>query len=580
MDVEALTALDPTPGRPGAVAAVRLRRGVRRVRLRKIAPLQSLAGTARLRTLRRPVRLGVACILSALVAGCGRADAGGGGTVVVGMRNDFGGFNPITNSDLYTGEVINFGLYTPLIRYDANLKISPWLAESWDEQGDTAVVFHLRHDVRWHDGPPVTAEDVAFTFDRAKQPESASLLASAFLSNVASVEVIDSFTVRFRYVCPHAQALEDFWWAPAPKHLLENTAAADLRNAPFNRAPVGSGPYRFVEWRANERLVLERNPDFPDALGGPPAVERLILRIIPDASTMLTELITGAIQVDVPVLPDQVESIRADSRLKLIAYPGRTVYYLGWNDARPPFDDARVRRALALAIDRREIIDALLHGQGVLATSPIPPWSPVYPAGVEPVPFSPDVAGRLLDAAGWKDRDGDGIRENRAGNPLRFTLLTADDQLRRSVVEVVQSQLRRVGADIDVRVVEFQTMIADHRNRDFDAIFTNWILDNFQVAASPFALFHSSQADVPRSANRSGVRDPTLDRLIEQAAAATDPDEQTRIWRDFIARLQDRQPVTFMFWLNELAGVSASVGGVTMDPRGELLTVGNWTASR
>lgn len=530
-----------------------------------------------------PVQCWLMCVAAALMA-CGGADSGGtatdGGTAVVGMRSDFGGFNPITNSDLYTGEIINFGLFTPLIQYDENLKVSPWLAQSWDELGDTAVVFHLRHDVRWHDGPPVTAEDVAFTFDRAKQPESASLLASVFLANVAAAEVIDSFTVRFRYARPHAQALEDFWWAPAPKHRLENTAAADLRNAPFNREPVGSGPYRFVEWRANERLVLERNPAFPAGLGGPPLLDRLILRIIPDASTMLTELITGAIQVDVPVLPDQVESIRGDSRLKLIAYPGRTVYYLGWNDARPPFDDARIRRALALAIDRREVIDALLHGQGVIATSPIPPWSPVYPADVEPVPYSPDEARRLLDDAGWQDRNGDGIRENGAGAPLHFTLLSSDDQLRRSVVEVVQSQLRQVGADVDVRVVEFQTMIADHRNRDFDAIFTNWILDNFQVAASPFALFHSSQAAIPRSANRSSVRDPVLDRLIDQAAAATDPAGQTRIWRNFIARLQDQQPVTFMFWLNELAGVSASLAGVTMDPRGELLTAGKWTRSR
>jgi peptide/nickel transport system substrate-binding protein len=526
---------------------------------------------------------GLLCVMATLIGGCSGADGGrgdAGGTVVVGMRSDFGGFNPITNSDLYTGEVIDFGLFTPLVRYDASLKVSPWLAESWEEQGDTAVVFHLRRDVHWHDGPPVTAEDVAFTFERAKQPVSASLLASAFLSNVAAVEVIDSFTVRFRYTRPHAQALEDFWWAPAPKHLLENTSAADLRNAPFNRAPVGSGPWRFVEWRANERLVLERNPDFPAALGGPPAIRRLILRIIPDASTMLTELITGAIQVDVPVLPDQVSSIRADSRLRLIGYPGRTVYYVGWNDARPPFDDARVRRALALAIDRTEVIDALLHGQGVLATSPIPPWSPVYPPGVEPLPYSPDEARRLLDAAGWKDRDGDGVRENAAGHALRFTLLTAEDQLRRSVVEVLQSQLRLVGADVDVRVVEFQTMIADHRNRDFDAIFTNWILDNFQVAASPFALFHSSQADVPRSANRSSVRDTVLDRLIEKATGATDPAEQIRTWHDFIARLQERQPVTFMFWLNELAGVDASLGGVTMDPRGELLTIGSWARTR
>src|SRR5690606_1656073 len=114
-------------------------------------------------------------------------------------------------------------------------------------------------------------EDVKFTFDLAKDTVTGSLLASAFLADVAAAQVIDSFTVRFSFVRPHAQSLEDFWWAPMPKHLLEGFAPADLRNAPFNRNPVGSGPFRFVEWRANERLVIERNPDFPEALGGPAA---------------------------------------------------------------------------------------------------------------------------------------------------------------------------------------------------------------------------------------------------------------------------------------------------------------------
>lgn len=517
----------------------------------------------------------------ALLAGCGGGDGGGnGGTVVVGMRSDFGGFNPITNADLYTGEIINFALFTPLVQYDADLNVVPWLAESWEEQGDTAIVFRLRRDVRWHDGVPVTAEDVTFTFGRAKAPESASLLQSAFLADVASAEAIDSFTVRFRYARPHAQALEDFGWAPAPKHLLENVPPAELRNAPFNRQPVGSGPFRFVEHRANERLVLEPNPDFSPSLGGPPALTRVVFRIVPEASTLLTELVTGGVHVDIPVLPDQVERIRESEALRLYAYPGRTVYYIGWNNARPPFDDARVRRALAQAIDRAQIIEALLHGQGVPATSTIPPWSPIHPDEVEPLAYAPDSAAAALDAAGWRDRDGDGLRENAAGQPLRLTLLSSDDQLRRSVVEVIQAQLRRVGVDVQIRVVEFQTMLNDHRNREFDAVFTNWILDNFRVASAPFALLHTSEADRPRSANRSSVRDAQLDRLIEQAGAATDPEEQRRLWARFTERIRDEQPLTFMFWLNELAAVQSSLGGVEMDPRGELLTLRRWTLSR
>ncbi|MGH7502392.1 MAG: ABC transporter substrate-binding protein [Longimicrobiales bacterium] len=528
----------------------------------------------------RWMRTALVCATGFALA-CGN-DASGpaGGTIVVGMRSDFGAFNPIVNGDLYTGEVINYALFTPLVEYDADLGVQPHLAESWEEQGDTAVVFQLRRDVRWHDGVPVTAEDVAFTFERAKLPESASLIGDVFVNEVASVEVVDSFTVRFRYTRPHAQSLEDFWWAPAPKHLLESVPAAEMRNAPFNRQPVGSGPYRFIEWRANERLVLERNEDFAASLGGPPEAARIVFRIVPEASTMLTELVTGGVQVDVPVFPDQVGRIESESGLRLLAYPGRTVYYVGWNNARPPFDDARVRRALALAIDRQEIIDALLAGQGSVATGPIPPWHPLYPQALTPLAHSLEEAQGLLSEAGWTDRDGDGIRENPQGQPLRFTLLSSDDALRRSVVEVLESQFRRAGARAEIRVTEFQSMLQQHRGRDFDAVFTNWVLDNFRVASAPFALFHSSQAAEPRSANRSSVSNPELDRLIEAGSASTDPERQREIWRDFTEVLEREQPVTFMFWLNELAGVRSEIQGVEMDPRGELLTLRQWSLDR
>jgi len=533
-------------------------------------------------TLNRPVRsvrTGLCAALLAVLA-CGGDTGGTGRTAVIGMRSDFGGFNPITNSDLYTGEIINYALFTPLVQYDSALNIVPNLARSWEEQGDTAIVFHLRPDVRWHDGRPVTADDVVFTFERAKLPETASLLQSAFLADVASAERIDSLTVRFRYMRPHAQALEDFWWAPAPRHLLDSIAPDALRNAAFNRQPVGSGPFRFVEWRANDRLVLARNPDYPADLGGPPPLERILFRIVPEASTLLTELLTGGVHADIPVLPAQVEQIRAQPGMQLFAYPGRTVYYLGWNHARAPFDDARVRRALAFAVNRQEIIEALLHGQGVPAEGPVPPWSPARPADIAPHAFAPDSTAALLEQAGWRDRNGDGLRENAAGQPLRFSLLSSDDALRRAVVEVLQSQLRRAGADVQIRVVEFQTMLAEHRNREFDAVFTNWILDNFRVSAAPFALFHSTEADRARSANRSSVRDPVLDTLIEQGGAATDLAEQRRIWRDFTLRLQQQQPVTFMFWLNELAAARGDLSGVGMDARGELRTLRQWMLDR
>lgn len=530
----------------------------------------------------RTAAAALALALAGLGAACGDGDAGGerrGGTVVVGVRSDFGSFNPVTSSGQYDMELMNYALFTPIVRYDADLGIEPYLAESWELLGDTGVVFTLRDDVRWHDGQPVTARDVEFTFNLAKDEQTASLLGTAFLAEVAAAEVIDDRTIAFRFARPHAQALEDFFWPPLPRHLLENVAPAELRNAPFNREPVGSGPFRFGQWRANEQLVLTRNDDFPEALGGPAAAERVVFRIVPEASTLLTELLTGSVHVDIPLLPDQVRQVRENSSTQLHSFPGRTVYYIGWNNARPPFDDANVRRALAHAINRQEIIDALLYGEGELASSTIPPWHDMHP-DVESLPFDRTRAQQLLDEAGWLDRDGDGIRENAQGQPLSFTMMSSDDALRRSVIEVVQNQLRQVGADVQVRVLEFQTMLQNHRERNFDAVFTNWVLDNFQLAAAPTSLFHSREADTQMSANRSTVRIPALDDALERATTTTDEAQLRDAWREFTEIVQREQPVTFMFWLNELAASRTNVGGVEMDPRGELRSIAQWTVNR
>ncbi len=516
-------------------------------------------------------------VASAALSGCGGdRSAGHGGTVAVGVRSDFSGLNPVTNTSIDTDQILKYGLFTPLIQYNDQLEPEPYLAAGWTLEGDTAIVFALRDDVRWHDGAPVTAEDVKFTFDLAKAPETGSLVGAAYLGSVKSADVVDAHTIRFTFTRPHAQAVEDFWWAPVPKHILEGVSPAQLKNSEFNRHPVGSGPFRFGEWRANDRLVIVANDSFPEGLGGAPAADRIVFRVIPEPATLLTELITHGIQVDIPVQPDQVKRIQETGSTSLRSYPGNTVFYIGWNNQRSPFNDATVRRAMTLGINRQEIIDALLHGYGKPATSTIPPWHRFNP-GMEPLPYDPDRSRQLLEQAGWVDRNGDGVRENAAGTPLRFQLLTSERPLNRAIVEVVQNQLAEIGVAAVPQVLEFQTMLAQHKSRDFDAVLTNWVLDNFQVASAPYALFSSGQADVPGSANRSGVRSARLDSLIEAGAAATEDAEAKRTWADFTRTLQEVQPFTFMFWLDELAGTTDDMRGVMMDQRGEFQSMPRWS---
>ncbi len=542
-----------------------------------------------------PLRLGnpdrlarVLCLATAMALGaCGgevgdgagapNGDPGGVGSaadrpLVLGYASELQGLNPLLSTDQNANELIYYLLFTPLVTYDAEFRPAPALAESWT-LSDTTVTFQLRDDLTWHDGTPVTARDVAFTFERAKDPEFASPLAAAYLANVESVEMLGEHQIRFDFTAPHSEPLQDFFWPPIPAHLLSGVDATEMARAPFNRDPVGNGPYRFVRWDANQQLVFTANPDYPEGLGGPPAIDEVIYRIIPDQTTMLAELLSGGIEVDGPLAPSQVGRVEAADGVELQSFPWRQFTYIGWNTRRPQFADAAVRRALTMAIDREAIVGAVLEGHGSVASGPIPPWHRLAP-GLEPLPHDPAEAAAALEEAGWTDTDGDGVRE-KGGVRLSFDLLTNQrSPIYGDVARIVQSNLREVGVEAVPTLLEWQSVLASHRGRDFDAVLTNWVLDSFRVDPRP--LFHSSQVEIENSANRSSYANPVADSLMDLGARTADEARAAEIWAEFVRVLQEDQPFTFMFWQEELAAVSRRLAGVRMDARGELATLPSW----
>jgi peptide/nickel transport system substrate-binding protein len=521
----------------------------------------------------------LALLTTLLLASCGTeqaevpfevGDPEAGGTAVVAVTSDFQVFNPVANTALVTAEVINFMLFTPLVQFDDDFDAVPALAESWDLD-DAGVTFRLRGDIRWHDGQPVTADDVLFTFELAKNEQTASLLESAYLTMVESARVIDPQTIRFEFVAPHSQPLQGFWWAPLPRHLLGDVAPAQLAQAPYNRQPVGNGPFRFASWTPQQQVVFEANHDYPEALGGRPLLDRVVFRIVPEATTRLTEIITGAIDVNHTLLPDEARQIEGQRTVSLVRFAGRNFLYVGWNNEREPFRDARVRQALTMGIDRQGLIDALMYGHGEVAAGMIPSWSPVDP-GVDPLPFDPDGARQLLQEAGWSPGT-DGIMR-REGQPLRFTLLTSEDRLRQDLAVVIQQQLRQIGADVQVRASEFQTLLQQHRDRDYDAVLTLWSLDSFRVDPSP--LFSCEEAGRIGSPNRAGYCNPDADRLIEAGLRETNDARASDIWGEFSRLLLRDQPITFLAWEEQMAAVHQRLQGVEMDARGKLLSAPRW----
>lgn len=535
------------------------------------------------KTLRRGGALLAALLLGACGGGGGDASRGGGGgqaagppvnggTAVIAVKSDFDAFNPVTNSALTTDDVIKYMLFTPLVQFDEKLNPVPYLAERWDltEQN---VTFHLRPGVKWHDGRPVTAEDVKFTFDLAKNPETASQLGAVYLGLVKSATVVDSLTVRFDFVSPHAQPLDDFWWAPVPKHLLESVPPAQLTQAPYNRQPVGSGPFRFVSWKAGQELVLAADSAFPAALGGRPRLDRVVFRIIPESQTRLQEVVAGSVDVNYTVIPDEAQQIQAQRQIQLFHYPSREFTYLGWNNERPMFSDARVRRALAMAINREQMVQALAQGYGKPSGSVVPLISPLAP-NVPPLPYDTAQARQLLAQAGWTDTNRDGLVD-KGGQPLRFTLITnSSNKMFTEVATYVQSQMKLVGVGVEIRTAEFQTMLRQHKAREYDAIITNWTWDYFKVDPTP--LFSCEAARTPQSANRTGYCNPQADALMQRGVRTTDAAQAKPIWQQFGQAVQQDQPLTVLFWTEEIAAAAPRLQGVTMDARSKLATIRQW----
>jgi peptide/nickel transport system substrate-binding protein len=529
----------------------------------------------RSRSPRRPA-LWPGVAIAAVVWSCAGSDRGfadpAARPLILAYAGELQTLNPLVSTDQNANELIYTLLFTPLVTYDAEFRVRPWLASSWTLD-ETGVEFTLRTDVTWHDGTPVTVEDVKFTFDMAKEPVVASPLGAAYLSRVGSAEVVGPDRIRFMFTEPHAEPLEDFFWPPVPRHLLEGVPPADLVRHEFGRMPVGSGPYRLVAWTVGEGLELEARAGFPEALGGRPGFARVLYRIIPEPTTRLARLRRGEIHVDGPISPEDAERVEDDPEIAVLSFPWRQFTYVGWNTLRDPFRDADARRALAMAIDRDQLLEAIMRGRGRPGSSVIPPWHP-YATGLEPLPFAPDSAAAILDGLGWTDADGDGVRE-RNGHRLEFELLAGNrNPVLGDLAQVIQAQLARVGISVTPRLLEWQTVLGMHRARDFDAVLTNWVLDNFRIDPRP--LFHSSQARVERSANRSSYRSAAADSLMDLGVRTLDPDTAARIWRSFAEVLQRDQPITILFWNDELVAVRAEIQGVAMDARGELATLPNW----
>jgi peptide/nickel transport system substrate-binding protein len=429
--------------------------------------------------------------------------------------------------------------------------------------------FHLRHGVRWHDGEPLTADDVKFTFDRVMDPKDDTAPLRSYFTTVKSCEVIDPYTVRFVTNERYFKMLEVLgtFLQILPKHVFAHGDPDFNRNG-FGRNPIGTGPYKFVRWDTGARIVLERNDDY---WGGPTHYpKRLVYEVIEEPYVAAQLLKKGEIGAFDHVSPIQWERELKDSRsmksLREIVYPYPAYTYLGFNLRLPMFADIRVRHAIDLLLPREEILHKVYLDQYGSETSGYdPPSTANYNKNVPPTPYDPAQAKQLLTDAGWKDDHGDGILY-KDGKPFRFTLLyPSGNPNGEKVCELIQESLRQSGIDLNLDREEFAQLIDRVNEWRFEATLQGWSLD---INGDPSQIWSSSEADVKKSSNFVGYKSAEADKLIAAGRLEYDDEKRAAIYRQLQKVIHDDYPVCFLFNPRQIIIVSDRFQNVkTFTPR-------------
>jgi peptide/nickel transport system substrate-binding protein len=497
------------------------------------------------------------------------------GTVVMASGTDLESGNPLVTVHTLSRQVQRHALFVTLVRLDSLLQPEPYYARRWSWSPDhRTVTFTLDSTLRWHDGVPTTAADVAFTFRMARDSALGSPRRGEAMA-IDSVVAAGAHAVRVVFAAPRATLPPLLAELPlVPAHLLDTVPPARWRAHPYATAPVGNGPFRFASRIAGRQWRFVRNADFPVAMGGPPALNALVVAVVDEAATKFAGLVSGELDL-AGVSPTMARLVARDSTLALETPPALFSTVLALNTTRAPLNDGRVRQALALSLDRARIVAAAVAGFGTPATSSLPPGLPVSPAPVPETALQRAAANltadSLLDAAGWR-RGPDG-RRVRGGQRLALELLTVGSG-EMAIEQLVQADLAARGIELRLRVLELATFLATVRaeQKTFDLAITG--IPGDIALGHLSAMFSSEQRG--GALDYTGFHTAALDAALARARAAA-PADASAAWDRVDQVLQADAPVVWIYHARGVQGRARALHGVRMDLRGELTTVARWS---
>ena len=500
-----------------------------------------------------------------------------GGTYVEGVAGVPQYLNPVIAATDVDQDVARLA-FSGLTRYDQAGAIVPDLASAFHTESDGRIwTFDIRDDAKWHDGQPVTADDVVFTVKLLQDRGYVGPYSDAFRG--VTVDRVAPLTVRFTLPDVYGPFADSTTVPLLPSHLLGNVPYAELSRQPFNASPIGTGPFRVTEVDARQ-VVLLRNDDFyrTRPARGRPYLDKVILRFYPDPTEALLALSRGEIDGVGGLSSPDGERARSLKRAILYSLPTDNFVSLFLN-VRPEkvvFRDHAVRQAIANAIDRGRVLQLAADGRGTVADEFVPSSSWAYVKDVTRYTYSIEDAKAGLDAADWKDHDGDGIRD-KGGQKLAFTISTSDEPARTAAATQIQRDLNAVGMSVTVNSMPFGQLVDSvARQRSFDALLV-------EIAVSgdpdPYTFFHSTEVTDPGH-NFSGFSTLPIDRNLEAARRTFDESARRDLYAPVFQAISKEVPVVFLYFTDYLYAQSVLVQGQRIapltDPRERFWNVEDW----
>jgi len=487
-----------------------------------------------------------------------------GDRLVAASIGDASNLIPMIAGDASSHEIAG-QMYLGLLKYDRDLNVVGQLAESWEVSKDNlTITFRIRQGLKWTDGKPLTSRDCAFTLVLIHDEKTQSAYKSDY-EKVVRFETPDDSTFIVHYSEPYSPALTS-WISLAilPSHVFEGV---NIMNTKLSRQPEATiGPYILSDWQTQQSITLKANEGYFD---GPVWIAEKLTRIIPDTATQFLELSAGHLDMmgltpmqysrQFPTNPDLTSNYQ---RYKNLGF-GYT--YMGFNLKHKPFDDPRVREAIAYAIDRQEIVDGVLLGLGEIIATPYKPGTYWVNESIKPRRYLADKAKELLAESGWKDTDGDGLVD-KDGEPLSFTILTNNGNKQRSdTATIIQQRLRQVGIEVKVRLVEWSAFIENFINkRNFEAVILGWSLS---PEPDQYSIWHSSQTG-PRQFNFLSYDNTRVDEALVAATRTFDKAERKRFYDAVQEEIYTDVPIVFLYAPYSLPVIHKRIHGIDPAPAG------------